>query len=228
MVTEDGGKLVRTINYKPEQNVQSRTAEVKLDESGNGRAKIRTTNRGLQYENGYLDYYISSTDKQKKWIEKNTGIPNFNLNSYSMGEHKDKIPFATVNLDLTLNRYASVSGKRLFLTPNLMNRWSNIPEKMSNRRTDVVTRSNFIDFDTIIFNLPENLYPEFLPEPVKIDSKFGEYEAKFQFDAGKVTYIRRMKVWKGRFPKETYNELVDFYKNVSKADNIKLVFLNKT
>ena len=78
------------------------------------------------------------------------------------------------------------------------------------------------------FMLPENLYPEFLPEPIKIKSKFGEYEAGFKFDAGKVVYVRRMKVWKGRFAKETYNELIDFYKSANKADNIKLVFLSKT
>ncbi len=129
MVTEDGGKLVRTINYQPEQNVQLRTAKIKLEESGNAKAKIRTTNKGIQYENGNLDYYISTSDKQKKWIEKNTMIPNFNIDSYSMKENKDKIPSAIVNLDLTLNRYAAVSGKRLFFTPNLMNRWSYIPEK---------------------------------------------------------------------------------------------------
>lgn len=109
-----------------------------------------------------------------------------------------------------------------------MNRWSYVPEKNTERKTDVIQKVNAIDYDTIRFSIPENLYPEFLPEPVKINSKFGEYEARFTFDNGKVTYIRRMKVWKGRFPKETYNELVDFFKAVSKADNIKLVFLNKT
>jgi hypothetical protein len=114
------------------------------------------------------------------------------------------------------------------MSPNLMNKSSFVPSKIAERKTDVVLRTNYLDLDTINYTLPENLYPEFLPEPVKINSKFGEYEASFKFDAGKVTYIRRMKVWKGRFRKETYNELVDFYKNVSKADNIKLVFLNKT
>ncbi len=228
MITEDGGKLVRTINYTPEQNLQSRTATVSLDINGNAKAKVRTTAKGIQYENNNLNWALSSTEKQKKWIEKNTKIPNFNIISFSMTEIKDKIPSALVTLDLTLNRYASVSGKRLFVSPNLMNKISSIPPKMAERKTDVILKTNYLDLDTIQYSLPENLYPEFLPEPVKINSKFGEYEASFQFDAGKVTYIRRMKVWKGRFPKETYNELVDFYKNVSKADNIKLVFLNKT
>jgi hypothetical protein len=228
MVTEDGGKLVRTINYRPDENVESRMAEIKIDDSGNAKAKIRTINSGIQYENGYLNHFMGNADKQKKWIEENTEIPNFSINSFSMTEKKDKIPSAIINLDLTLNRYASVSGKRLFVSPNLMNRISNVPPKMPERKTDVVLRTNALDLDTIKFSLPENLYPEFLPEPVKINSRFGEYEASFQFDAGKVIYIRRMKVWKGRFPKETYNEFVDFYRNVSKADNIKLVFLNKT
>jgi hypothetical protein len=145
-----------------------------------------------------------------------------------MVEKKDKIPSAIVSLDLTLNRYATVSGKRIFVVPNLMNRLTGIPEKMAERKTDVVRSTNYLDLDTIKFTIPENLYPEFLPEPIKISSKFGEYEANFKFDAGKVIYTRRMKVWKCRFPKETYNELVDFYKNVNRADNTKLVFLNKT
>ena len=184
--------------------------------------------RGIQYENNNLNGALSSTEKQKKWIEENTPIPNFSINSFLMKEKRDKIPSATVNLDLTLSRYASVSGKRLFVSPNLMNRILYVPPKMSERKTDVVLRKNAMDIDTIQLYLPENLYPEFLPEPIKINSKFGEYETSLKFDAGKVTYIRRMKIWKGRFPKETYNELVDFYKNVSKADNIKLVFLSKT
>ena len=228
MVTEEGGKLVRTVNYTPEQNLQSRTANVSLDISGNAKATVRTIYRGIQYENGHLNFRISNTDDQKKWIENNTDIPSFSLNGFSMKEVKAKIPSAIVNLELTLNRYAAISGKRLFIMPNLMNRNSVILEKIAERKTEVVRRRNYIDLDTIKFSVPENLYPEFLPEPVKISSKFGEYEASFKFDAGKVIYTRRMKVWKGRFPKETYSELVDFYKNVTKADNIKLVFLNKT
>lgn len=228
MITDEGGEIVNTLRYSPEQNLESRTATVSLDQQGNATAKIKTTSSGIQYENGGLNWALSSLEKQKKWIEKNTDIPNFNINSFSMKEVKDKIPSARIDLDLTLNRYASVSGKRLFVAPNLMNRMSYVPEKMTDRKTDVITKSNFVDLDTIIYSLPENLYPEFMPQPIKINSKFGEYEANFKIDAGKIVYTRRLKMWKGRFPKETYNELVDFYKNISKADNIKLVFLNKT
>ncbi|MBS1506882.1 MAG: DUF3857 domain-containing transglutaminase family protein [Bacteroidetes bacterium] len=228
MITEQGGKLVRTINYTPEQNLQSRTADVILDAAGNGTAKIRTTEKGIQYENDDLNFTLNNQEKQKKWLERNTDIPNFSINSFSMKEVRDKVPSAIINLDLKLSRYASVSGKRLFLSPNLMNKTTRVPPKVTERKTDVVLRNNYLDYDTIKFTVPENLYPEFMPEPVKINSKFGEYSASFQFDAGKVTYIRRMKMWKGRYPKETYNDLIEFYKNVSKADNIKLVFLNKT
>lgn len=228
MITEQGGKIVNTIKYTPDQNRQVISAGVVLDINGNAKSKITTTYTGLKYEFNGLNWSLNNTDDQKKWIQNNTEIPNFNINSFSMVEKKDKIPSAIVKLDLTLNRYATVSGKRIFVMPNLMNRIISIPEKIAERKTDVILSTNYLDLDTIKFIIPDNLYPEFLPEPIKINSKFGEYEANFKFDAGKVIYTRRMKVWKGRFPKETYNELVDFYKNANKADHIKLVFLNKT
>jgi hypothetical protein len=229
MITDTGGKLVRTPVYSAEQNRQSRTAHVLVDAAGNAKASIRTTFSGIQYENGGLDQLIGTQyDDQKKWVQNNIEIPNFTVNTFSITGYKKKLPSAVVKLDLTLSRYASVSGKRLFLSPNLMNKASYIPPAAEDRKTEVMRYSNYEDLDTVLFRFPENLYPEFIPQAVKISSRFGEYETTYQVKDGEVQYLRRMKVWKGRFPKESYKELIDFYKSVIKSDNTKLVFLNKT
>jgi hypothetical protein len=168
------------------------------------------------------------SDEQKKWLQSSISLPTFNINSYSISGKKDKLPYATVNFDLTLSRYASMSGKRMFLAPNMLNRTSFIPPKVEDRKTEVVRNSSYLDIDTIIYNFPENLYPEFLPPPVKLSSRFGEYEVDYKIKEGELMYIRRMKMWRGRFPKESYNEFQEFFKGVNKSDNAKIVFLSKT
>jgi transglutaminase-like putative cysteine protease len=229
MITENGGKLIRTPVYTAEQNTQSRTADVFVELTGDAKAKVKTTYRGLQYENGDLNFIVNGKyDDQKEWVQDNTEIPAFDIMSFSMTNHRDKIPAAVVNLDLTLKRFATVSGKRIFLTPNLMNRSTYIPEKLESRKTNVVLRTAYTDLDTIRYHLPEGIYPEFLPEPTKVKSRFGEYESTFTVDQGSLLYIRRVKMNKGEYPAETYKELTEFYRNINKADNTKLVFMSKT
>ena len=229
MITETGGKIVHTIRYPGNQNLQTRYAEVDVTRTGDAKAKVKTTYSGLQYENGDLNFVLNNQyDEQKKWIQKNTSIPNFDVTSFAMTDKKDKIPSATVKVELDLRRFATVSGKRIFLTPNLMNRSAYIPEKLETRRTNVVIKLPFIDIDTIRYRLPEGIYPEFMPQPVKLTSRFGEYEATFTLDQDNLIYIRKLKMNKGEFPAESYNELVEFYRNVNKADNTKMVFLSKT
>jgi len=229
MLTEDGGRWTNTHRYTEDQNIQSRTADVTVEATGNAKARVKTTYAGLQYENDGLDFIVDdSFDDQKKWVQKTTQIPAFDVNSFSMRNEKKKIPAAIVKLDLTLNRYATASGKRLFITPNLMNRNSYLPEKVENRKTKVVLNLPYTDLDTIHYHLPEGIYPEFVPQPVVIQSRFGEYEVKYQLDEKGLTYIRRMRMRKGEFPAESYQELIDFYKNINKSDNTKLVFVSKT
>lgn len=229
MITESGGKLIRTPVYTAEQNTQSRTADVFVELTGDAKAKVKTTYRGLQYENGDLNFIVNGKyDDQKEWVQDNTEIPAFDIMGFSMTNHKDKIPAAVVNLDLALKRFATVSGKRIFLTPNLMNRSTYIPEKLESRKTNVVLRTAYTDLDTIRYHLPEGIYPEFLPEPAKVKSRFGEYESTFTVDQGSLLYIRRVRINKGEYPAETYKELTEFYRNINKADNTKLVFMSKT
>ncbi len=226
LITDRGGKLVRTTKYTNDMNVRSTNAVVTLDASGNATAKVGSDYSGLEYDNvGALN---SSTQQQKEWIQQSTDIPNFNVNQFTITNKKGKIPTATVQMELTLSKYASVSNKRLFVTPNLMNRSSFVPEKVEKRKSPFVLNANFTHVDTITFVIPENIYPEFLPPQSRFTSRFGTYESGFQLDQGKLVYYRRMTRVNGQFPAEAYQELIDFYKNVNKADNTKLVFLSKT
>jgi len=229
MVTEQGGVLVKTPSHPAERNAQSREAEVHLDATGNAKAKVKTKYQGLQYENDGLDFVVNKQyDDQKKWIQNTTQIPSFDVENFSMKNSKDKIPSAEVEAQLVLNRLATVSGKRIFLTPNLMNRSTYIPEKLEKRTMNIVLRTPYVDHDRISYHLPEEIYPEFIPEPIVIKSRFGEYEASFKVDQGSLIYTRKVKMNKGEFPADSYSELVEFYKNINKADHVKMVFMNKT
>lgn len=229
MVTEHGGVLVKTPSHPAERNIQSREAEVYLDAAGNAKANVKTKYQGLQYENDGLNFVVTKQyDDQKKWLQNTTQIPSFDIEKFSMKNSKDKIPSAEVEVQLILNRLATVSGKRIFLTPNLMNRSTYIPEKLEKRNSTIVLRMPYIDEDRISYHLPEEIYPEFIPEPVILKSRFGEYESSFKIDQGSLIYSRKMKMNKGEFPADSYNELIEFYKNINKADHMKMVFMNKT
>lgn len=229
MVTEQGGVLVKTPAYSAAQNTQTRVATVVVDKLGNAQASVNTTFRGLQYENDNLNIVVDQApDEQKKWIQKTTAIPNFDIQSFSITARKDKVPTATVTSTYNLNRYAQVSGKRIFLAPNLMNRSTFIPPPVNQRKTPVVRNMSYTDIDSIRYNIPEEIYPEFIPEPIKYVSPFGQYEVSIKFDQQGLLYVRRIEMRKGVYPAETYQQLIEFFRNISKADNMKLVFLHKT
>jgi len=229
LIAGNGGKLVSTPRYSMEQNLQTRTVEATIESSGDGMAKATTQYRGLQYENDGLSFKLNeSAENQKKWLTESTEIPSFDLVSFEMKDFKGRIPKAVVSQVIRLKKYASLSGKRMFLVANLMNRSSYIPDKVDKRRTEIVNKFPFVDVDTIRYSFLDNLYPEFVPEPVHYTSRFGEYEASYKIEQGKLVYIRRFKMTGGVFAPESYPEYTEFFRNVNKADNQKVVFLNKT
>jgi hypothetical protein len=168
------------------------------------------------------------TDRQQKWIQETTDIPTFDVASFKMTNQKERNPTAIVDVTYKLPRLCAVSGKRLFLLPNLMNKSTYVPDKVENRKSNITIRNGYTDIDTIEYEIPEELYPEYMPEPVKITSRFGEYEASFKLDQGKLVYIRKKVFRKGTYPPDSYQEFIDFYKQTNRADAVKMVFLSKT
>lgn len=229
LITDNGAAIAKTLRYPADVNRQHTTAHVQLTDNGTATAEVKQVLTGLQYENGNLNFLLSgSPDDQKKWLERAIDIPSFTVRSFSMENVPTMIPSAIVSANLDVPRLASVSGKRLFLTPNLMNRHTSVPRTLKERKTEVVRTFAYTDNDTIRYSIPESIYPEFIPPDVNITSRYGEYRATFRADQGEFVYTRELIMHEGTFPPETYQEFVDFFREISKADNTKVVFMTRT
>lgn len=227
LVTENGGKLIRTPTYKHSDNQLVRNATIDVKENGEATAAIKTEYTGLQHEIYAQVANSLSNDDQKKWLYKNLSLPSVEILNFSISEKKEKLPVVEEKLNLHLRNIANKSGARLFITPNVLNQQRSLPMANANRKTELELEDSYLDIDNISFIIPKGYSAEYLPEPIKIETKFGKYTAKVEMKDEVITYNRELSMYKGRHPAATYNEWVDFRKKIVKADKNQVVLVVK-
>ncbi|GAA4442164.1 hypothetical protein GCM10023188_41560 [Pontibacter saemangeumensis] len=225
LITPEGGKLVRTTDYTAADNSQLRHIRVRLDEKGSGTASITTHYKGLQQESRSGVIHHLQPEEQRKWLYKQVQVPSFEISKYAFEQQKSRVPVVKEQLELSLRQCATISGKRMFINPNLMNKWTSVPNQRDKRLTEVVRDMAFLDVDTVEFDLPAGYAVEFLPQDITHTSAFGEYNATVKVDGQRVIYRRSLQMGKGRYSPESYTKLVEFLNNVIKSDAQQVVFV---
>lgn len=223
LVTEEGGKIVRSEKYGQEENLQLTTAVVRMNADNSCHVEATTLCKGLQFDNisGRLN---SSYEENERWLYNNIDLLDFHIENFKFSSEPDK-PVAEAYQELTVNNYSTRTGKRCFVQLNLLNRISYLPRKLADRRLDVVLRYPYIDIDTIRFIIPDGYVIESVPADTEVITEFGEYRASVSVDNSEIVYIREMKMNEGIFAAELYNSLRQFYSEISRADRAKVVLV---
>ncbi len=230
LVMQGGGKLVNTKSYSSEDNAQIRKGTVRIDSNGDGMVQLQTNYTGIQQETRFQVTKTMSPEEQKEWLSKRIPIPSFAIEQLSYGEIPGNIPAIEEKLRLKATKLLSKSGSRYFLNPNLMSSFFEVPLEEQDRNANLflnVNIYNFQDFDSIVFELPQNLNIEYLPQQTKFSSKFGEYQSWLSFENHTLIYNRRIRLSGGLFQSSDYKEWIEFVKKVKKNDRIKVVFTDK-
>ncbi|MDF1547706.1 MAG: DUF3857 domain-containing protein [Bacteroidales bacterium] len=225
LITEDGGTLVKTPKYGKNINIQKRTADIKIAEGGDATVKVNTSFEGLQFENrdGWLE---KSVKEQKDAIKESYGVSGMEFNNLKFSEFKNEIPSIIEELDLNIIRFASTSGKRMFIKLNVFNQSSYVP-KNEERTIPFQLTYEFTDIDSLQFEIPEGYQVENMPKDEKLQSKFGAYSTKIEQHDNKVIYVRKFFSEKGIFPAADYKDYYDFRKKIRNEDKAKLVLVKK-
>ncbi len=228
LVTENGGRLVRTPGLRPEDNLASSRTEISVQADGSATARSTLQARGAEHEAfRSAKSWLSPGNLEKWFVRQKTGLPSFRLEQLQVHANPDK-PEAGVEWAGSMPRFASRAGKRLFIPINPINPFDRAPGKMNSRRFPLVSRSGFVHVDTIFLHYPPDFQLESLPEgPVQLEEEYASYRAEVVPGAGKATYIRRFEMRPFHLPAEQYEAFRNFLAEVARADKAKLVLVEK-
>lgn len=225
LIAEDGGHVVWTPRYSAAENVQRRRVDASIDADGNLVADVHTVFTGIQQELQHSLIHDASKEEREKYLNRALGLPTYKVDKIEYTEQKQAIPVVVENLHIQSVSYASVSGRRLFITPNLFNRTRTKLQVDKPRKYDIKYSYSYIDIDSVFISIPQGYMPEALPKPISVNNKFGNYSISFAIESDKIKVIRVCERVAGRFPPGDYAELAKFYADMYKADNSAMVFV---
>jgi uncharacterized protein DUF3857/transglutaminase superfamily protein len=226
-VDENGGKLVHTPKYGLKDNIQTRKLKATLDNDASLTVQVITTYKGLEQDDVHDMINYLSKDKVKEYLQKKLDFPTYELDKFDYRENKSVLPEVEEKLDLYVSNYASITGKRLFITPNVMNRSYVKLKADEERKYDIVLHDEYKQVDSVEIEIPKGYEIESSPQPVNIETRFGKYSSVTKVVDNKILYYRWQEQYSGKFPAKDYADLVKYYDSIYKADRNKIVFIKK-
>ncbi|WP_343531913.1 DUF3857 domain-containing protein [Pedobacter sp.] len=222
MVTENGGKLIRTPKYQSKDNYQFSKTAISLAEDGTASVSIKSSYGNAQYED-YISHLLSEPTEVRKRTLQSLEFADAELQQVKFEQADKKFPVVNGEVNYKTKQLLTKGGDKMFLVVNQVNRKESVPEKITNRKTSFAIPFDYNDEDEITYTLPAGVKVEFLPKDVKLTSEFGEYSASFTTSGNTITYKRTQTMNSKKYPASKYNEYVDFYKKIYQADKSKAV-----
>ena len=109
---------------------------------------------------------------------------------------------------------------------NPLNQLTSIPQRYRNRKFPLEISRGFYDEENYTIELPQGLKCESIPEPVKVEDKFGIYSLTIKENSpGKLSINRSLLIRKGTFDKSEYENFRKFREQIARFDGTKLLLI---
>lgn len=228
MITENGGVIVSTPRYGMRENVLLRSITAKVDAEGTLNMKVETKYGGTQQDD--LSSMVNSLSKEKvqKILQQGLQLSTYHVNEFKYEQTKALVPQLEEKLDITVNGYVTISGKRMFITPNILNKAGRRIDVDDKRKVDLLFNSEWRDEDSYEIEIPEGYEPEAMPQDVNLKTKFGTYSCSAKLEGNKIVYKRVREQFSGRFPAKDQAELAKFFEEIYKADRGRMVLVKRS
>ncbi len=227
LIDENGGKIVHTPKYGVNDNTQIRTTTATLNEAGDLSIQTVTFYKGMQQDRVHDVIKSLSKDKLNDYLRDEISLPSFDIIKHAYTEEISVPPVIKEELEIKANNYAQISGKRIFIVPNICTRSNTKLEATTERKSKVELNSEFNNEDSVTIVIPSGYHIETLPRSVSLENKFGKYITTTKVMDNKIIYYRKRVQINGVFSPESYSELAKYYSEIYKSDHSTVVLIKK-
>jgi hypothetical protein len=170
LITDEGGRLVTTPHYGLKENLQVRHIRAILDDNATLLVQSNSVYRAMQQDDLQMMINALSKDKVKEILHKQLDFATYDIINFDYKENKSSLPSIDESLNITVSNYATITGKRLFIIPNVMTRSSRKLPTDTARKYDLELGYEYKDIDTVEIEIPKGYGPESLPQDVSVST----------------------------------------------------------
>jgi hypothetical protein len=222
IIKPDGAEIVKTSEYKPENNTQETKSKIVLSEEGKISGNAEIISKKIQYNT--ISQIENKSSKAQIDYYKNhfSYLNNLEISNLKLNNNREDFSF-TETFSFEAQNYYEKGLNSIILPLNVLNRFSNVPHKYRNKKFSFEIEYGFTDSDEIEIVLPKNYTITQLPDKVVVKEKFGEYNVSISFENNTIMYKRKLIINDGIFSKEDYEAYRKFKEQISRLDNIKVI-----
>lgn len=221
VVKKDGIEVVETPSYSAEQSKEKQTLKIKLNEDNSILGEGNFSYTGNQYDSN-LALATMSPKERNESVKDLLDVLHFEKIEVKNYLNDKDNAVAKFDLDFSANNYSKNAGSNMIFraVPIYSN---NIYKVDENRELPFELRRSFEDEYEINFTVPKNYKLDEIPENVTVNSEFGTYKLSFVKNGEELKVSRTIRINKGLYPKEKYNDYINFRKKTINLDNSKIL-----
>lgn len=224
LIKDDKGEIVKTKAWVNENNFQHTTAKVFIDNNDVINLEGEVMSYGLFYDSRANFERLSNDKKDEYYKERLRSLNGLKIQRLDLVNDKIQQKF-TEKIELNVSKHIKKMGQDYVFAANMLSNTVNIPRKYKTRENNFVVYRGYKEQDRIEIEIPENSEWVFMPQEIKLDSKFGSYEASFEkVNNQKIIYYRKYLLNKGVYESGEYEAFRTFIEEVNKSDQAKLIY----
>ncbi|MBV8325384.1 DUF3857 domain-containing protein [Chryseobacterium sp.] len=220
-VKKNGIELISTPVYTAEQNKEKQILKIKLAEDNSITGEVNFSYTGSQYDYNLVYANLDSKERNET-LKERLNVLNFEkVEMKNFVNDRDKAVI-TYDIDFKTNNFSKRAGNSLiFRAVPIFS--DNVYKTEENRELPFEIGQSFEDEYEISFSIPAGYKIDETPEDAHIKSEFGYYKLSFAKNGEQVKVIRKIQINKGTYPKEKFNEYINFRKKTINMDNSKIL-----
>lgn len=222
-ISEEGGRLVRLPVYADSTNLMLSKIHIRLDSKGAADVSLLQNFHNWQYEH-YIPLLKMDETNRHKALQRIIRVPQAEIGRMDVKENGATI---TIDADVKSQRYATITGQRLFVPICPIHNGYTAPPPLPEREEDIFLETGYFDKDEITITIPEGYDIEAIPKDITIEKPFGTFSFIIKREGNELHIQNRLLMKAGTYDKSQYPQFIDFMKNVNRIYSQKIV-LKKT
>lgn len=227
LIKPEGGFLVSTPQYGFQDNQKNRHVKIDVDEDGNAQLKIRTDYTGMRQDDLFQMVKAASPDVVKKYLSTSISLPTYTIDKYQYNVEEGKHPVLKEEIDITASGFATVTGKRIFITPNAVSRYRQQLLFDKDRKFAFKFDNTYQDSDYVEIRIPAGYKVESQVKPVAIQTSFASYRMNCTVRDNVILYQRSFEQYNTQVPVAKQQDIVSFFDMVNNSDKARIVMVKE-